>query len=140
MNVDGDQSQRILGVDGHVEEGPVVGEDAKRKRKSRIEAGKDAAVVLLVWSVNLFDDHHAQFHLVHQVPGGHGHPDGIGKVHLHQTLRDALSSGNDVVGAVFLVVGAQVVLEVDQGLAIGGQPRSEDVKIIARQGEELSVG
>ena len=69
--------------------------------------------MLLVRIVNLFDQNLAQVELVHQHAGVHGSGYGQGEVHFHQPLRDSLSSGDDVVTHVLLVVGAQVVLEVD---------------------------
>ena len=139
MNVDGDQPQRIPGKDGQVEEVAVVGEHPERKRELRVEAGEDGPVVLLEGVLDLLDDYGGQVELSGKVAGLPGDRDSPGKVHLHESPGDALSSWHDVQAGEVLAVSPEVVLEVDQGLAVRGQSGRVDVEVIAGEQEELPV-
>ena len=139
MNVDGDESQRIPGVDGQVEQVAAVGEHPEWQRKLGIEAREEGPIGQLERVLDLLHDDFAQLEFPDELAGALGEVDAFREVHLHQTAGYSLSAGHDVVAGAVFVVGPKVVLEVDQGEAVRGQPGGVHVKIVSGEQEEVVI-
>lgn len=139
MNVDGDEPQRIPGVDGQVEQVAAVGEHPEWQRKLGIEAREEGPIGQLERVLDLLHDDFAQLEFPDELAGALGEVDAFREVHLHQTAGYSLSAGHDVVAGAVFVVGPKVVLEVDQGEAVRGQPGGVHVKIVSGEQEEVEI-